>query len=74
MCIRWIVGSPFPEAAATTEPRLAIGGYDTVAYFTDGKPVQGSPEFQTVWHDARWQFASIRLSPPGCVAFQITAR
>jgi hypothetical protein len=34
-------------SAATTEPRLAIGGYDTVAYFTDGKPVQGSPEFQS---------------------------
>jgi hypothetical protein len=47
-----------PASAATTEPRLAIGGYDTVAYFTDGTPVQGSPEYTTVWHDARWQFAS----------------
>jgi hypothetical protein len=47
-----------PASAAIAETRLAIMGYDTVAYFTDGKPVQGSPEFQTVWHDARWQFAS----------------
>ena len=39
-------------------PRLAIGGYDTVAYFTVGKAVPGSLDYQTVWHDARWQFAS----------------
>ena len=40
------------------KPRLAIGGYDTVAYFTVGKAVPGSLDYQTVWHDARWQFAS----------------
>ena len=39
-------------------PRLAIGGYDTVAYFTVGKAVPGNLEYQTVWHDARWQFAN----------------
>src|ERR1700678_1733164 len=39
-------------------PRLAIGGYDTVAYFTVGKAVPGSLEYQTIWHDARWQFAN----------------
>ena len=38
--------------------RLAIGGYDTVAYFTVGKAVPGSLDYQTVWHDARWQFAN----------------
>src|ERR671921_126586 len=37
---------------------LAILGYDTVAYFTDGQPVKGSPEFEYVWQDARWRFAS----------------
>jgi hypothetical protein len=39
-------------------PRLAIGGYDTVAYHTEGKAVPGSLDYQTVWHDARWQFSS----------------
>ena len=39
-------------------PRLAIGGYDTVAYHTVGKAVPGMLEYQTIWHDARWQFAS----------------
>jgi hypothetical protein len=38
--------------------RLAIRGYDTVAYFTDGKPVQGIPQFESVWQGARWRFAN----------------
>lgn len=37
---------------------VAISGYDTVAYFTDGKPVKGSPEFEQVWLGAKWRFAS----------------
>ena len=37
---------------------LAILGYDTVAYFTEGRPVKGSPDFEYVWQDARWRFAS----------------
>ena len=37
---------------------VAILGYDTVAYFTDGRPVKGSPDFEYVWQDARWRFAS----------------
>jgi hypothetical protein len=38
--------------------RLAISGYDPVAYFTDSKPVLGRSEFEYPWHDARWRFAS----------------
>ena len=30
----------------------------TVAYFTDGKPTKGSSDFEQLWQDARWQFAS----------------
>jgi enamine deaminase RidA (YjgF/YER057c/UK114 family) len=44
--------------ARSDETRLAISGYDPVAYFTDGKPVPGLTEFEHVWHDARWRFAS----------------
>jgi hypothetical protein len=36
----------------------AIGGYDTVAYFTQGKPVEGDKEFEFLWHDANWRFAN----------------
>jgi enamine deaminase RidA (YjgF/YER057c/UK114 family) len=48
----------FYPAARGGETRLAISGYDPVAYFTDGKPAPGKPEFEHVWHDARWRFAS----------------
>ena len=37
---------------------VAINGYDTVAYFTENKPVKGSPAFTTAWNGAQWQFAS----------------
>lgn len=36
----------------------AIGGYDTVAYFTEGKPVKGSDAYVEEWQGARWLFAS----------------
>ncbi len=37
---------------------VAIKGYDTVAYFTDGKAIKGSSEFEYVFDDAKWQFSS----------------
>ena len=36
----------------------AIQGYDPVAYFTEGKPVKGKPEFSHQWKGAAWRFAS----------------
>jgi len=43
--------------ARSDEPKLSISGYDPVAYFTDGKPVQGKSEFEYLWHKLRWRFA-----------------
>ena len=37
---------------------LAIRGYDTVAYFTEGKPVKGIKKFKTKWMGAEWFFSS----------------
>jgi YHS domain-containing protein len=37
---------------------LAIDGYDPVAYFTDGKPVEGSKEHAFDWNGATWRFVS----------------
>jgi hypothetical protein len=37
---------------------LAIKGYDPVAYFIDGKPTRGLPEFEYVWDEHRYRFAS----------------
>ncbi|WP_460756581.1 YHS domain-containing (seleno)protein [Marinomonas epiphytica] len=36
----------------------AVSGYDTVAYFTEGKPVKGSSKWSTKYQGAVWQFAS----------------
>lgn len=38
---------------------VAIHGYDTVAYFTENKPMKGQPKFEHQWNDARWHFASV---------------
>ena len=37
---------------------VAIMGYDPVAYFTEGRPVKGSPEFQHEFLGETWHFAS----------------
>ena len=36
----------------------AIDGYDTVAYFTQGKPVKGDKKFEFSWRNANWRFAT----------------
>lgn len=36
----------------------AIDGYDAVAYFTEGKPVEGSDDFTFEYQGAEWKFAS----------------
>lgn len=38
---------------------LAVQGHDPVAYFTEGRPVKGSGEFETEYEGATWRFASI---------------
>ena len=37
---------------------VAIDGYDPVAYFIAGKPVEGSRDFEYQWMGATWRFAS----------------
>jgi YHS domain-containing protein len=36
----------------------AIKGYDTVAYFTESKPVKGKPQFSIEYNQATWLFSS----------------
>lgn len=36
----------------------AIEGYDPVAYFNDGKAVNGLENFTFEWNDSNWSFAS----------------
>ena len=37
---------------------VAVRGYDPVAYFTLGKPVEGKEKFETEWNGAKWRFSS----------------
>lgn len=46
------------SARAADPATLAIKGYDSVAYFTESRPVKGNPEFAHVWDGLRYQFAS----------------
>jgi YHS domain-containing protein len=54
------------SVAATTElivvdwhTGLAIGGYDPVAFFTDGKPVAGSADYELRYGGAVWRFCNV---------------
>jgi len=42
----------------TNKKGFAIKGYDTVAYFTEKMPVQGSEEFSYSWNHGVWLFAN----------------
>jgi YHS domain-containing protein len=57
--------APQSRAIAATErivvdwhTGLAINGYDPVAFFTDGKPLPGSPEFELRYGGAVWRFCN----------------
>ena len=47
------------EAAQTSDDRLALKGYDPVAYFTDRRPIIGNPQYQLEWDGAVYRFASV---------------
>lgn len=37
---------------------VAIKGYDSVAYFTEGQAVKGSDKYALSWNEAVWYFSS----------------
>jgi YHS domain-containing protein len=47
-----------PPVYIESKSGLAIRGTDTVAYFTESKPVAGSEEFEYEWQGATWRFSS----------------
>jgi hypothetical protein len=49
-------GAGTPEVFATGG--VAIHGYDPVAYFTEGKPVQGRRDLMLKWAGAMWRFST----------------
>ena len=61
-----IVGAALAPQNAAAEPAVftdivkgvAVGGYDTVTYFKDGKAVPGKPEFTAKHLGVDWRFSS----------------
>jgi YHS domain-containing protein len=56
--IAFAVLAPAAEVVNIDKNGLALQGYDPVAYFIDGKPVKGSPEFTATYKGATYQFVS----------------
>ena len=48
----------FKPISVTVEDNLALSGYDTVAYFSEGMGVMGSPIYSVEWGGAVWRFSS----------------
>src|SRR6202167_4395675 len=63
----FILAAGPPTSRATANERividwhtgLAIGGYDPVAFFTDGKPVAGSADLELRYGCTIWRFANV---------------
>jgi YHS domain-containing protein len=52
-----VLGSTVVQAS---EERLALKGYDTVAYFTEKRPMMGDPKYQHEFDGALYRFASAK--------------
>ena len=48
------------HSIANAQAPVALKGYDPVAYFTEGKPVKGSPGNSADFDDARYFFSSVK--------------
>ncbi|MEZ5887177.1 MAG: YHS domain-containing (seleno)protein [Paracoccaceae bacterium] len=59
-----VVAALMPHAALADDTGyfapggIALSGYDVVAYFTEGVPVEGEADHALIWRGATWYFAS----------------
>ena len=56
-----VLGTANADAAGKVNSTLfgvAIKGFDTVAYHTEGRAVKGNSKFSHKWNDAKWYFVS----------------
>ncbi len=54
----WVVPGKAHKSINTSMFGVAIKGYDTVAYFTEGRALKGKKEFEFKYEDARWRFSN----------------
>lgn len=52
------VSAAAPEVYTARFSKLAVGGYDPVAYFKQGQPIRGAAEFSHEYKGATWRFAT----------------
>jgi hypothetical protein len=54
----WLQASAGADSTqpSTTTGHVAVQGYDVVSYFTEGKPVKGSPDHEVPFEDSKWWF------------------
>jgi len=62
LCVA-LLSASIPVSAAddpinTDKSGIAIKGTDTVAYFTENRPVKGNPDISYEWKGATWLFSS----------------
>lgn len=53
-----LAGAALAAPGVFADGGAAIGGYDPVAYFTQGRPVKGQKGLSTSWNGAEWRFAT----------------
>ena len=58
------VGAASPPVYAGIIKGVAVGGYDAVAYFTEGKPVPGNAGITLTHEGATWRFERRSRSGP----------
>jgi hypothetical protein len=51
------LAGPHPTVNVSRGER-ALHGFDAVAYFTDNRPIEGSPAFEHRWNGAVWRFST----------------
>ncbi len=50
----------FAQGSAPAPPGVALKGHDTVAYFTEKRPVMGTAQNGYVWDGSRYLFSSVK--------------
>jgi YHS domain-containing protein len=53
-----LLAQPVASIQPVYATRLAIDGYDPVAYFTEAKPIRGNTRFEFKWKGAKWFFSN----------------
>jgi len=56
--VSWTTTGMALDQVNTTFFGVAIKGYDTVAYHTEGRAVKGASKYAHRWNDAKWYFSS----------------